>query len=44
MTTRSLEITLDVGLPVTDIVAGRLTRLTPDYSRALSHALRGPQG
>jgi len=38
------EITLDVGLPVTDIVAGRLTHLTPNYSRALSDALRGAVG
>lgn len=38
---RELEITRQVGLPVTDIVAGRLTRLTPDYLRALRAALQG---
>jgi glycosyltransferase involved in cell wall biosynthesis len=36
-----LAITQAVGIPITDIVAGRLTRLTPEYGRALSEALSG---
>ena len=39
-----LAITREVGLPVTDIVAGRLIRFTPDYLRALNSALRGAAG
>ena len=39
-----LAITREVGLPVTDIIAGRLIRFTPDYLRALSDALRGAAG
>jgi glycosyltransferase involved in cell wall biosynthesis len=38
------SIMREVGLPITDIVAGRLTRLTPDYLRALSDALQGAAG
>jgi glycosyltransferase involved in cell wall biosynthesis len=36
-----LKIQREVGIPVTDILAGRLTSLTPDYSRALREALPG---
>jgi len=39
-----LEITQEVGIPVTDIVAGRLTHLTPDYMTGLREALKGAAG
>jgi FkbM family methyltransferase len=42
--TEELKITREVGIPVTDIVAGRLTRLTPDYISALHEALQGAAG
>jgi FkbM family methyltransferase len=42
--TEELKIGLEVGIPVTDIVAGRLMRLTPDYLTVLSAALVGAAG
>ena len=39
-----LELSAEAGLPVTDIVAGRLSALTPAYGRALREGLQGAVG
>lgn len=39
-----LTITHEVGFPVTDIVAGRLMHLTPEYTQTVRKALHGADG
>lgn len=41
---REAQITAEVGVPVTDIVAAELADLTPEYARTLEQTLHGAAG